>query len=213
MRPTVFAPEWTRKYSLRMATTKGAATRRRIIEATAAEIRERGTNGTTLDDVGRRSRTGKSQMFHYFPQGREQLLLAVAEFEAGNVFDDQEPYLSELTSRAAWEAWHDVVIGNYRDQGIYCPLGVLIADVGRHSPAAQAVTAQLIRRWQGCIRVGIEATQAAGEANPALDADRTAAAVVAAVQGGVSVLLSTGSAEHLEAALGLCLDHLLLPAA
>ncbi|MGN9811382.1 TetR family transcriptional regulator C-terminal domain-containing protein [Micromonospora sp. BQ11] len=137
---------------------------------------------------------------------------AVAEFEAGNVFDDQQPYLSELTSRAAWQAWRDLIVTNYRDQGVYCPLGVLIADVGRHSPAAQAVTAQLIRRWQASVGAGIEATQAAGEADPRIDADRTAAAVIAAIQGGVSVLISTGSAEHLVAALDLCLDHLLLPA-
>lgn len=196
-----------------MTTKKGAATRLRIIEAAAAEIRERGANATTLDDVGRRSGTGKSQMFHYFPDGREQLLLAVAEFEAANVFDDQQPYLGELTSRAAWEAWRDLVVGQYRDQGQYCPLGVLIADVARHSPAAQAVTAQLIRRWQECVRLGIEATQAAGEADPGLDPDRTAAAVIATVQGGVSILISTGSTEHLEAALNLCLDRLLLPTA
>ncbi|MFH8533907.1 TetR/AcrR family transcriptional regulator [Streptomyces tendae] len=191
-----------------MVTSKGAATRRRIVEAAADEIRERGTNVTTLDDVGRRSGTGKSQLFHYFPNGREQLLLAVAELEAERVFDDQEPYLSQLTSRAAWEAWRDLIVERYRDQGIHCPLGVLIADVGRYSPAAQAVSAQLVRRWQECVRAGIEATQAAHEADPALDADRTAAAVIAGIQGGVTVLLSTGSAEHLEAGLDLCLDRL-----
>jgi AcrR family transcriptional regulator len=157
-------------HSGRVTTRKGAATRQRIVEAAAAEIRERGTNVTTLDDVGRRSGTGKSQMFHYFPGGREQLLLAVAELEAERVFDDQEPYLSELTSRTAWEAWRDLIVERYRDQGLYCPLGVLITEVGRYSPAAQAVTAQLVRRWQECLRAGIEATQAVGEANPALDA-------------------------------------------
>ncbi|WP_328351156.1 TetR/AcrR family transcriptional regulator [Streptomyces sp. NBC_00445] len=192
-----------------MTTRKGTATRLRIVEAAAAEIRERGANATTLDDVCRRSHTGKGQMFHYFPEGREQLLLAIAELEAERVFNDQEPYLSELTSRAAWEAWRDLIVERYRDQGLHCPLGVLIADVGRYSPAAQAVTAQLVRRWQECVRAGIEATQTAGEADPTLDPDRTAAAVIAAVQGGVTVLLSTGSAEHLEAGLNLCLDHLL----
>ncbi|MEV1009363.1 TetR/AcrR family transcriptional regulator [Streptomyces sp. NPDC049881] len=196
-----------------MATRKGAETRLRIVEAAAAEIRERGTTATTLDDICRRSGTGKGQLFHYFPEGREQLLLAVAESEARRVFEDQQPYLGELTSRAAWEAWRDLVVGLYRDQGQHCPLGVLISDVGRYSPAAQAVSAQLVRRWQECVRAGVEATQAAGEADPALDPDRTAAAVVAAVQGGVTVLLSTGSAEHLEAALNLCLDHLLVPPA
>lgn len=193
-------------------TTRGAATRRRIVEAAATEIRERGLRVTTLDDVCRRSDTGKSQLFHYFPGGREQLLLAVAEHEAEHVFSDEQPYLSELTSRAAWERWRDSIVETSRSQGLHCPLGVLIADMGRHSPAAQAVTVQLVRQWQECVRAGIEATQAAGEADPALDADRTAAAVIAAIQGGVSVLLSTGSASHLEAALNLCLDHLLVPA-
>jgi AcrR family transcriptional regulator len=190
-------------------TAKGAATRRRIVEGAATEIRERGLNATTLDDVCRRSGTGKSQLFHYFPRGREELLLAVAELEAERVFHDQQPYLSELASRAAWESWRDVIVETSRRQGLHCPLGVLIADMGRHSPAAQAVTLQLIRQWQDCLRTGIEATQAAGEADPELDADRTAAAVIAAIQGGVSVLLSTGSAHHLEAALTLCLDHML----
>jgi AcrR family transcriptional regulator len=216
MGANVGAQKWTSKYSRIVATTtakgavtaKGAATRRRIVEAAAAEIRERGLNVTTLEDVCRRSGTGKSQLFHYFPEGREQLLLAVAELEAEHVFHDQQPYLSELTSRAAWKRWRDVVVETSRSQGLHCPLGVLIADMGRHSPAAQAVTVQLVRQWQECVRTGIEATQAAGEANPALDADRTAAAVIAAIQGGVSVLLSTGSATHLEAALDLCLDHL-----
>jgi AcrR family transcriptional regulator len=189
-------------------TTKGSATRRRIIEAAAEEIRQRGTIVTTLDDVCRRSNTGKGQIFHYFPDGKEQLLLSVAELEAQRVFDDQEPYLSQLTSRAAWEAWRDRILEMYRDQGLHCPLGVLIVDVGRYSPAAQAVASRLLGRWQDCVRAGIEATQAAGEANPALDAGRTAAAVIAAIQGGVTVLLSTGSAENLEAGLGLCLDHL-----
>ncbi|GAA1016495.1 hypothetical protein Aple_019660 [Acrocarpospora pleiomorpha] len=66
-----------------------------------------------------------------------------------------------------------------------------------------------MRRWQECVRAGIEATLAVGEANPALDPDRTAAAVIATIQGGVAVLLATGSAEHLEGGLSLCLDHLL----
>ncbi|MTD53070.1 TetR/AcrR family transcriptional regulator [Amycolatopsis pithecellobii] len=195
-----------------MTTAKGAATRGRIVEAASTEIRERGLNVITLDDVCRRSGTGKSQLFHYFPEGREQLLLAVAELEAERVFNDQQPYLGELTSRAAWEKWRDVVVEQHRSQGLHCPLGILVADVGRYSPAAQAVTAQLIGQWQACVRAGIEATQATGEADPALDAQRTAAAVVTAIQGGVSMMLSTGSADHLEDALNLCLDHLFSPA-
>lgn len=74
------------------------------------------------------------------------------------------------------------------------------------------MAAQLVRRWQKCLREGILATQAAGEANPDINVDRLAAAFIAAIQGGVTVLISTGSSEHLEAGLALCLEHLLMPA-
>jgi AcrR family transcriptional regulator len=177
------------------------------VEAAAAEIRERGTTATTLDDVCRRSGTGKGQLFHYFPEGREELLLAVAEREAQRVFEGQEPYLSRLTSRPDWMGWRDQIVRQYRDEGLYCPLGVLISDVGRYSPAAQEVASQLLLRWQQALSAGIVATQATGQANPELDADQAAAALIAAIQGGVTVLLSTGSARHLEAGLDLCLDH------
>ncbi|HWC78793.1 MAG TPA: TetR/AcrR family transcriptional regulator [Pseudonocardiaceae bacterium] len=189
-------------------TTKGAATRRRIVEGAAAEIRERGATATTLDDVCARTRTSKSQIFHYFPGGKEELLLAVAAREAERVLEDQQPHLSELTSWPAWQNWRDAVIRRYRRQGMHCPLGVLITELGRGTPAAQELTARLIEQWQAELRAGLEHMQRAGEINPVLDADRTAAALVATIQGGVTILMSTGRITHLEAALDTTLDLL-----
>ena len=83
-------------------TARGMATRQRIVEGAAAEIRERGVAMTTLDDVRARTGTSKSQLFHYFPGGKEELLLAVARYEADRVLTDQQPQLGELTS---WPAW------------------------------------------------------------------------------------------------------------
>jgi hypothetical protein len=40
------------------------------------------------------------------------------------------------------------------------------------------------------------------------DAARTAAAIIAAIQGGVTILISTGSISHLEAALDTALAYL-----
>ncbi|MEJ1112336.1 MULTISPECIES: TetR/AcrR family transcriptional regulator [unclassified Kribbella] len=191
-----------------MLTAKGTATRQRIVDAAAAEIRERGITAVTLDDVGRRSRTGKSQLFHYFPEGKEQLLLAVAQREADRVLEDQQPQLGQLTSWKAWQDWRDVVVERYRRQGVHCPLGVLITEVGRHTPAAQAVTAQLLEQWQRQVQAGIEDMRARGEIRSGVDPERAAQAVIAAIQGGVSILMSTGSAKHLESALDLCLDYL-----
>ncbi|MFC5104166.1 TetR/AcrR family transcriptional regulator [Kibdelosporangium philippinense] len=182
-------------------TPKGAATRQRIIEGTSVEVRERGAAATTLDDVCARTSTSKSQIFHYFPGGKEELLLAVAAYEADRVLADQEPYLSSLTSWEAWQNWRDLVVRRYRKLGVHCPLGVLITELGRKTPAAQALTGQLLERWQGQLRAGVTAMQTAGQISPSLDADRIAAWLITAVQGGVAVLLSTGKSDHLEAAL------------
>ncbi|TCC24053.1 TetR/AcrR family transcriptional regulator [Kribbella sindirgiensis] len=191
-----------------MLTAKGAATRERIVAAAAAEIRERGISSVKLDDIGRRSRTGKSQLFHYFPDGKEQLLLAVAEREAEQVLEDQEPHLGQLTSWEAWHDWRDAVVEKYRRQGVHCPLGVLITEIGRHTPAAQAVTAQLLAQWQHRLELGIEEMKAAGEIRAAVDPARASAALIAAIQGGVAILMSSGTSTHLEYALDLCLDYL-----
>ncbi|CAJ63356.1 MULTISPECIES: TetR/AcrR family transcriptional regulator [Frankia] len=189
-------------------TSKGSATRQRIIEGAAAEIRERGVSVTTLDDVRARTGTSKSQLFHYFPTGKEELLLAVARFEADRVLADQQPQLGDLTSWSAWLAWRDKVVARYREQGRHCPLSVLVSQLGRSTPGAQAVVRELMNRWQAEIVTGIRAMQRAGEISPLLDAEPHAAALIAGIQGGVLMLLSTGGTTHLEAALDVAIDAL-----
>jgi AcrR family transcriptional regulator len=181
-------------------TPKGQATRQRIIDGAAAEIRVNGAVSTTLDDVLARTATSKSQLFHYFPGGKDQLLLAVAEHEAARVLSDQQPELSRLTSWAAWQRWRDVVVERYRRQGQHCPLSTVISEIGR-TPGAQAVTTTLIDQWRREIETGVIAMQQQGKIGRSVDPSRAAAALLAGIQGGVSVLLSTGDIGYLEAAL------------
>jgi AcrR family transcriptional regulator len=189
-------------------TAKGQATRQRIVEGAAAEIREHGIAATTLDDVRVRTRTSKSQLFHYFPDGKEQLLLAVASHEADRVLRDQQPYLSELSSWPAWQSWRDSVVDHYRRQGEACPLAALTAHLGRTSPAARAVVTELVRQQESALAAGIAAMQQRGLMPAALDAGTAAAALVAGIQGGVLIQLTTGRLDHLEAALDMALRNL-----
>ncbi|MFE6663500.1 TetR/AcrR family transcriptional regulator [Streptomyces sp. NPDC057697] len=184
-------------------TAKGKATRRRIVEGAAEVLRERGVASATLDDVMARTSTSKSQLFHYFPDGKDELLLAVARFEADRVLADQQPYLSHLDSWEAWEQWRDVVVERYEAQGDECPLGSLFSQVGRSTPGARAIVIELMRRWQESLASGIRSLRAAGLLPGGLDADARAAALLAGIQGGVSILLSTGRSTHLRAALDL----------
>lgn len=182
-------------------TAKGRATRQRIIEGAAGEIRTHGVAMTTLDDIMARSHTSKSQLFHYFPDGKDQLLLAVAAYESAMVIEDQQPHLGALTSWAAWQRWRDAVVDRYRRQGQNCPIAVLMSEIGRTTPGAQAVTAGLISQWHDAIATGIRSMQASGKVASRVDADRAGAALLAGIQGGVGIMLATGDLSYLEAAL------------
>ncbi|SCF07308.1 transcriptional regulator, TetR family [Micromonospora coriariae] len=192
----------------RALTRKGEATRARIVAGAAAEIRERGVDETRLEDVMARTGTSKGQLFHYFPDGKDELLLAVAQHEADQVLIDQEPMLSNLTSWPAWLAWRNRLIERYLAQGVQCPLNGLLGQVGRRGPGAQAVVTGLMRRWQEAIVEGIRHMQSTGDIAPEVDADRAAAALLAGIQGGVLLLLATGKIDHLEATLDVTIDSL-----
>ncbi|MFR9780007.1 TetR/AcrR family transcriptional regulator [Micromonospora sp. MS34] len=189
-------------------TRKGEATRGRIVAGAAAELRERGVDDVRLEDVMARTGTSKSQLFHYFPGGKEELLLAVARYEAAQVLADQQPLLGDLTSWPAWQAWRDRLVSRYREQGQHCPLGGLLGQTGRRAPAAQAVVTGLMRRWEDAIADGIRQMQSTGDIAAQVDAGRAAAALLAGIQGGVLLMLSTGRLDHLEAALDLAIDAL-----
>ncbi|MFJ1846602.1 TetR/AcrR family transcriptional regulator [Streptomyces sp. NPDC088146] len=184
-------------------TTKGRATRQRIIEGASAYLRGDAPGTATLDDIRAITGTSKGQLFHYFPGGKEELLLAVARFEADRVIDDQQPHLGALTSWPAWARWRDAVVARYRAQGARCPLATLMDQVGS-TPGAAEVATSLLNRWQGLVHQGITAMQAKG----AVDPDRAAAAFIAGIQGGVQILRSTGDSAHLEAVIDLLIDHL-----
>jgi AcrR family transcriptional regulator len=193
-------------------TRKGHATRQRIIEGTAAYLRSNDPGEVTLDDVMAATRTSKSQLFHYFPGGKEELLLAVARAEADRVLEDQQPYLGALDTWDAWEWWRKAVVARYRAQGTRCPLAALMSQVGS-TPGAAEVATTLLHQWQEQLRRGITTMQDQGEVDLHLDADRTAAAFVAGIQGGVVILRSTASTAHLEDVLELLIEHLRTPSA
>ena len=100
-----------------------------------------------------------------------------------------------------WQRWRDAVVDRYRRQGLHCPLAVLMSEIGRTTPGAQAVTSALMDQWHHEIADGVRHMQEQNKVAARLDADRVAAALLAGIQGGVGVLLATGDLTYLEAAL------------
>ena len=139
----------------RELTARGAATRGRIVEGAAELIRERGIAAVAMDDIRAATSTSKSQLFHYFPGGRTDLLAAVAQHEADRVIDDQRPEIEDLGSGESWRAWQAVVVERYTRQGEHCPLAALTSELGKSSPEARAIVRDLMDRWQALLAAGV----------------------------------------------------------
>jgi AcrR family transcriptional regulator len=191
-----------------MLTKKGAATRARILDATAQLVAARGAAETCLDDIRAATGTSKSQLFHYFPEGKSELLLAAAQEQAQRVLDDQRPLLDRLDDWAAWAAWQELILRIYAPKIEYCPLTALTSQFPRNDPRIVELISDLFARWQRSLAAGLEAMQASGLLRSDADTGRLAMAVLVAVQGGVAMGQATGSIEPLRTALYLAVDHL-----
>ncbi|MCI2422942.1 TetR/AcrR family transcriptional regulator [Saccharopolyspora sp. K220] len=184
-------------------TAKGAATRRRIVETTALLIREHGAAETTLEDIRAATGTSKSQLFHYFPEGRTAVLVAVAEYEAAQVLEVQRPYLDDLSTWNSWQIWRKNLLAHYAEFGKLCPLGSLTSELGKTSPETTAVVTEMYDTWEAALLRGVPASTGS-----ALSARKRARSILAAVQGGVMMLRGTGRLDYLEAALDAALEPL-----
>jgi len=93
------------------------------------------------------------------------------------------------------------VAARYREQGPDCRLHTVPARAGRATPGVRAVLVRLAGQWQAELAAGVRALQTADLLPRDLDADRSAAALFAGIQGGVVLLMATGESTALEAAL------------
>lgn len=190
-------------------TAKGAATRDRIVEAAADLLLAHGVSGTSLDDIGAGTATSKGQLFHYFPGGKNELVSAIADFQAQRVLNAQRPYLDELDTWESWQRWRDAVVSHYRSQPHWgCPIGALSAELVNTDPShAEDVLAHMVR-WQNYLRDGLVRMQRGGLLKTDADPDLLALATFAALHGGLLLTQTMSSIVPLEAALDGALTSL-----
>jgi AcrR family transcriptional regulator len=190
-------------------TPKGAATRARIVEAAADMVLALGVGGTHLDDVGAGTATSKSQLFHYFPGGKSELVSAIAAFQSERVLDAQRPYLDALDTWEAWEGWRDAVVAHYGSQAHWgCPIGALTTELIGTEPERAAELAEHMNHWRGYLEDGLCRMRAAGLLRADADTRALALATFAALHGGLQLTQMMRSIEPLQAALDGALSAL-----
>jgi AcrR family transcriptional regulator len=183
-------------------TPKGAATRARIVQSAADHVLAHGVGGTTLDDIRAGTSTSKSQLFHYFPGGKSDLVAAIASFQSERVLDAQRPYLDTLDTWEAWEGWRKAVVTHYGSQAHWgCPIGALASELMGSDPTLSAEVAAYMDRWRGYLQAGVTRMRTAGLLRADASPEKLALAIFAALHGGLLLTQTMESVEPLEAAL------------
>src|ERR1700729_4405194 len=94
-------------------TSKGRATRDRIVAAAADLMFEQGVAGTSLQDVQQAARVSGSQMYPSFGD-KASLTHAVIARQGETLLARQQPWLSRMDSLPGIRAWRDFVVSAMR---------------------------------------------------------------------------------------------------
>ncbi len=191
-------------------TRRGERTRARIVDAAADLVQTRGARATTLDDVRLATRTSRSQLFHYFPGGKADLIRAVAARQTERVLAGHRRYLDRLDSFEMLAEWRDAVVATQRDVHCVggCPLGSLASEVAEHDEQTRFLLAGSFAYWQALLSRGLRAMQRRGELRPDADVDALALATLASLQGGLLLTQTARDPGPVTVALDAALAHL-----
>jgi AcrR family transcriptional regulator len=182
-------------------TEKGRTARERIVRGAAEVLRERGVTATGLEAIREATRTSSSQLFHYFPEGKSQLMLAVARYEADQILEQQRPLLGDFGDWPGLQAWSKALLSQLEQQGVHCALGALMGQLDPHEPGVRAIVVDMLTRWEQQLGDGLARLQESGEISASAEPRESAASLLAGIQGGVLMMLATGSTRHLRIAL------------
>ncbi|WP_460529044.1 TetR/AcrR family transcriptional regulator [Flindersiella endophytica] len=189
-------------------TARGAATRRRIIEAAAELMYVKGVSSTTLDDVRAASGTSKSQLYNHFAD-KEQLVRAVVSVRAEEILEREQAALRRLRSFSGLVRWRDALVQrNALQKGAYgCVIGSIAGEVSDQDEVARMALAETFEEWERLIEAGLrrmqDARTLAGDADP----HKLAVGLMAALQGGYLLAQAAHDVTPMEIALDMALDQ------
>jgi AcrR family transcriptional regulator len=190
-------------------TSKGRATRARIVAAASELMLAQGVARTTIEDIQSAAGVSASQLYHYFAD-KDALVMAVIEHQEEQVLAVQRQGLDGLDSLPALARWRDLVVDTARGLGCAggCPLGSLASDLSEADPVARVRLAGAFARWEDMLCRGLTAMRDRGELTSHADPAELALALLAAVQGGLLLSQVRRETAPLQVAIDTVLAHI-----
>jgi AcrR family transcriptional regulator len=190
-------------------TSKGRATRERIVRVASELMLDRGVARTTVADVQEAAKISASQLYHYFAD-KDALVYAVIAQQTDDVLGFQRRSLNGLDSFTALRAWRAdlVALQRQRNSAGGCPLGTLANELSETDEHARGELATSLAQWAELLRRGLDAMRDRGELRAEVDTEAHAVALLAAVQGGLLLSQARRDTAPLEVAIDMAIAHL-----
>ena len=166
-------------------TSRGRASRERIVERAAALFAERGIAATSVDEVLAAAGAGKGQFYHYF-RGRDDLAAAAVGHRCAQVVAGFTQALGGVSSLAGLEQALAAFIAGFEETGMPgCPIGTLAAEVASRNEAARLQAAAGFDAWERLLADALERMRQRGELRADAQPAVLATGLLACIEGGM----------------------------
>lgn len=189
-------------------TSKGQATRMRILEHAAELIYANGVHATNNEHLRRTAGISGSQLNHYFPT-KESLVLAVIAWQADRVLEThRSAQFGNFDTLDAFRRWATFYVGYERALREGCTLGSLASEIIKTDLDVHNELAEAFNQWRSVFRDGIQRMQQNGTLSAASDPVQLANLILAAFQGGMLLTQIAQDITPLKDAVEAAIDHL-----
>jgi AcrR family transcriptional regulator len=190
-------------------TTKGVATRQKIVESAADLICHRGVAGVSIEDIQKAAQVSASQLYHYF-ESKQELVHAAIDWHTQLILEGQQSALIHLTSFDALRAWGKILVAMQKRGNN--PLGAMVTSLAGElagaDPEAHAKISDGFEQWESHVREGLSAMRSQGILKKEADPQKLALAMMSAIQGGLLLAQVRGDTEPLEVAFETMARHI-----
>jgi TetR/AcrR family transcriptional regulator, transcriptional repressor for nem operon len=189
-------------------TSRGAATRNRIVFAAAELMHVRGVAATTIDEVLAASATSKSQFYQHFSD-KTELVYEVITLRADEILSWQRVRLEKVDSFRGLYLWRDAMVQRCTlRRGLWgCELGSLAAELSDTDDKARLSLAEHFAEWRAMLATALERMRDTGVLRGDVDAPALATGLLAAVEGGYLLSQTAHDPRLMQTAMNSAIAH------
>ncbi|MCW2690597.1 MAG: transcriptional regulator [Mycobacterium sp.] len=189
-------------------TSRGAATRGRMVLAAAELMHVQGVAATTIDEVLAASATSKSQFYQHFDD-KSELVYEVITLQADEVLAWQRLRLEKVDSFRGLYQWRDAMVQRcVLRRGFWgCELGSLASELSDTDDKARASLSEHFAEWRGMLAAALERMRDSGVLRAEIDPPALATGLLAAVEGGYLLSQTAHDPRPMQMALNMAIDH------